>query len=193
MARRSCLRERQRRWFEDGKGSVDATATAQEITLTDDQKEQAEKDGKGDLVDIVAATMATEYHKTLNEAVKAQVESYGMKGEIFDSAEDPSKQLEGVEGFISKGATAIVVTGLGGEALGPLAKQAGQGRARRAGHRARARQTGRRDHLGGGQGHRRGRGHRRRGVRGGEVNGDTSVEVAITDYPSIESVVRGPT
>ena len=49
-----------------GKGTVDAGTTAQEVTLTPEQEETAKADGEGQLVGIVAATMATEYHANLN-------------------------------------------------------------------------------------------------------------------------------
>ena len=172
------------------KGTVDANATTKEITLTADQEAAAKKAGKDKLVGIVAATMDTEYHKNLNEAAKAKVESYGMKAEIFDSATDVNKQLEGVEGFITKGAKAIIVTGLGGEGLGPLAKQAADkgilvveltGRSL-AGDGAATISVSDKDIA------------EAEGTAAGEyaakTYGDKAVDVAITDYPSIESLVQ---
>ena len=173
----------------DAKGSVDAAATANEITLTDGQQDDAKSNGKDELVGIVAATMATEYHKNLNEAVKATVESYGMKGEIFDSAEDPNKQLEGVEGFISKGAKAIVVTGLGGESLGPLAQEAAdkgilvvQVAGRGLGEQGAVTISVEEKDIAEAEG-------TAAGEWAAEKFGDQAVQVAITDYPSIESLV----
>jgi ABC-type sugar transport system substrate-binding protein len=172
-----------------GPGSVDAAATAEEITLTPEQEEAAKTDGAGKLVGIVAATMATEYHKMLNESVKATVESYGMTGEIFDSAEDPNKQLEGVEGFISKGAAAIVVTGLGGETLGPLATEAaGKGilvvqvAGRGLGTDGAVTISVEEEDIAEAEG-------TAAGEYAAENYGDEEIEVAITDYPSIESLV----
>ena len=173
-----------------GAGTVDAGTTAQEVTLTPEQEETAKADGEGQLVGIVAATMATEYHKTLNESVKATVESYGMTGEIFDSAEDPNKQLEGVEGFISKGATAIVVTGLGGETLGPLAEEAadkgilvvqvaGRGLAEQGAVTISVEEK----DIAEAQG-------TAAGEYATENYAGEAIEVAITDYPSIESLVE---
>jgi len=80
----------------------------------------------GKLVGIVAATMGTEFHATLNESVKARAEELGFEAEIFDSREDPNLQLQGIESFVSKGAAAIIVTGLGGETIGPVAAEAAE-------------------------------------------------------------------
>jgi ABC-type sugar transport system substrate-binding protein len=173
-----------------GAGSVDADATAKEVTLTPEQEEQAKAAGEGELVGIVAATMATEYHKSLNESVKATVESYGMTGEIFDSAEDPNKQLEGVEGFISKGAKAIVVTGLGGETLGPLAEEAAdkgilvvQVAGRGLGEQGAVTISVEEQDIAEAEGTAAGE------YAAANYDGE-AIEVAITDYPSIESLVE---
>ena len=87
-------------------------------------------------VGIVAATMATEYHANLNNAIKERAEELGFSAEIFDSQEDPSRQLQGIEGFISAGADAIIITGLGGESIGPAARRRPAGHLRRPGRRA---------------------------------------------------------
>jgi ABC-type sugar transport system substrate-binding protein len=104
-------------------GTVDFAASTDVIELTDDQL--AALEGRGDvMVGIVAATMATEYHANLNNAIRDRAEELGFAAEIFDSQEDPDRQLQGVEGFVSSGADAIIVTGLGGESLGPAATEA---------------------------------------------------------------------
>jgi ribose transport system substrate-binding protein len=106
-----------------GAGSVDPNAQVADLELSADQEAAAAASGGG-LIGIVAATMATEYHANLNNSVKDRAEELGFSAEIFDSQEDPNRQLQGIEGFISAGAVAIVVTGLGGETLGPLAQDA---------------------------------------------------------------------
>jgi ABC-type sugar transport system substrate-binding protein len=68
--------------------------------------------------------MATEYHAALNNSIKSRAEELGFEAEIFDSKEDVNLQLQGIEGFVSKGAAAIIVTGLGGESIGPAAEEA---------------------------------------------------------------------
>jgi ABC-type sugar transport system substrate-binding protein len=103
---------------------IDTEARADAIELSDDELSAISNVSSGELVGIVAATMATDYHKTLNESIKARAEELGFTAEIFDSKEDPSQQLQGIEGFISKDAAAIIVTGLGGEAIGPIAQEA---------------------------------------------------------------------
>jgi ABC-type sugar transport system substrate-binding protein len=103
---------------------IDMEARADAIDLSDDELSAISNVSSGELIGIVAATMATDYHKTLNESIKARAEELGFNAEIFDSKEDPSQQLQGIEGFISKDAAAIIVTGLGGEAIGPIAQEA---------------------------------------------------------------------
>jgi ABC-type sugar transport system substrate-binding protein len=170
-------------------GSIDAEQRADAIELTDDELAALEGLAPGQLVGIVAATMATDYHKSLNESVQARAEELGFDAEIFDSREDPNQQLQGIEGFISKGAAAIIVTGLGGETIGPVAAEAAEqgifvvqvaGRdladigavtisveeediATAAGTAA--------------------------GEYAAEVYGEEPIEMVITDYPSIESLV----
>ncbi len=104
-------------------GTIDFAARTDAIELADDQL--AALEGQEDvMVGIVAATMATEYHANLNNSIKARAEELGFSAEIFDSQEDPNRQLQGIEGFISAGADAIIVTGLGGESIGPAAEEA---------------------------------------------------------------------
>jgi ABC-type sugar transport system substrate-binding protein len=172
-----------------GKGSVDAAAKATAIDLTAAQQAAAKTAGAGKLVGIVAATMDTEYHKTLNDTVKSTVESYGFTAEIFDSAKDVNKQLQGVESFMAKKPFAIVVTGLGGEGLGPLAKQAadqgilvveltGRGLASENAVTISVEEA----DIANAEG-------KAAGQYAKQKYGDKSVQVAITDYPSIESLV----
>ncbi|HET9547422.1 MAG TPA: sugar ABC transporter substrate-binding protein [Desertimonas sp.] len=103
-------------------GTIDFAATSDVIELTDEQI--AALDGQDAMIGIVAATMATEYHANLNNSIQARAEELGFSAEIFDSQEDPSRQLQGIEGFISAGADAIIITGLGGESIGPAATEA---------------------------------------------------------------------
>jgi ABC-type sugar transport system substrate-binding protein len=106
-------------------GTIDFAASTEVIEITEDQL--AALAGEEDvMVGIVAATMATEYHANLNNAIRDRAEELGFSAEIFDSQEDPDRQLQGVEGFVSSGADAIVVTGLGGESLGPAASEAAE-------------------------------------------------------------------
>lgn len=107
-----------------GAGTIDVEARAEEIELSDEELATVADVAGGQLVGIVAATMATDYHKSLNETIQARAEELGFAAEIFDSKEDPNQQLQGIEGFVSKGAAAIIVTGLGGESIGPVAQEA---------------------------------------------------------------------
>lgn len=109
-----------------GTGTIDPEARSKEIDLSDDELAAIDAASDGKLVGIVAATMGTEYHATLNESIKARAEALGFDAEIFDSREDPNLQLQGIEGFISKGAAAIIITGLGGESIGPVAAEAAE-------------------------------------------------------------------
>ncbi|HWL45483.1 MAG TPA: sugar ABC transporter substrate-binding protein [Ilumatobacter sp.] len=107
-----------------GTGTIDTEARAKAVDLSADELAAVGAASSGQLVGIVAATMATEYHATLNESIKVRAEELGFDAEIFDSREDPNQQLQGIEGFISKGAAAIIITGLGGETIGPVAAEA---------------------------------------------------------------------
>jgi ABC-type sugar transport system substrate-binding protein len=109
-----------------GQGTIDSDQRADAVELTDAELGALEGLAPGQLVGIVAATMATDYHKSLNESVQARAEELGFDAEIFDSREDPNQQLQGIEGFVSKGAAAIIVTGLGGETIGPVAAEAAE-------------------------------------------------------------------
>jgi ribose transport system substrate-binding protein len=170
-------------------GTVDPAQRTQEVELSADELAAVEALAPGKLVGIVAATMATDYHKNLNESVKARAEELGFDAEIFDSAEDVSKQLAGIEAFISKGAAAIIVTGLGGETIGPIAAEAAEAGILVV-------QVAGRDLTDSGavtvsvedadiaEGE---------GTAAGEyakaVHGDEPIKMVITDYPSIESLV----
>ena len=151
-------------------GTIDAEARTDAIELSPEELTALGDLAPGQLVGIVAATMATDYHKTLNESVKARAEELGFDAEIFDSQEDPNQQLQGIEGFISKGAAAIIVTGLGGETIGPVADEAASnGHLRRPGRRARSQRERRRHDQRRGGGHRHRRRHSRRRVRRRDV------------------------
>ncbi len=171
------------------KGSVDATGKATTIELSTAQQTAAKAAASGKLVGIVAATMDTDYHKTLNDTVKKTVESYGFTAEIFDANKDVNKQLQGVEGLMAKKPYAIVVTGLGGEGLGPVAKQASDqgilvveltGRSL-ASENAVTISVEDAD-IANAEG-------KAAGQYAKQKYGDKAVQVGITDYPSIESLV----
>ena len=169
-------------------GTIDFAATADVIELTDDQL--AALEGMEDVtVGIVAATMETEYHANLNNAVQARVEELGFSAEIFDSQTDPDRQLQGVEGFISAGVDAIIVTGLGGESLGPAAAEAtaqgifvvevtGRGLSERGAVTISVEE----EDIATAEG-------TAAGEYAAEYYPDGGIQMVITDYPSIESLV----
>lgn len=172
-----------------GTGTIDPDARSKEIDLSDTELATVESASGGKLVGIVAATMATEYHATLNEAIKARAEELGFEAEIFDSREDPNQQIQGIEGFISKGAAAIIITGLGGETIGPVAAEAAEAGAFVV-------QVAGRDladigavtlsveefDIANASGV-------AAGEYAAETYGDEPIQMVITDYPSIESLV----
>jgi ribose transport system substrate-binding protein len=102
-----------------GDGTIDlaATANGESITLTAAQEDAVKKVSDGKLIGIVCLTMSNEYHKILCEGAKDRAEELGFRAEIFDSQEDANRELQGVEGFISKGAVAILEDSLGGDAI----------------------------------------------------------------------------
>ena len=108
---------------EPGSILVGEEALGTEVALADDEAATIAQFHGGELVGIVAATLETEYHSLLANSVKQRAEELGFTAEIFDSQVSPDRELQGVEGFISKGASIIVVTGLS-DAIGPAVQQA---------------------------------------------------------------------
>lgn len=100
-------------------GTIDSAASivGDELQLTPEQEAEVSELADGQLIGIVCATMATDYHRDLCEAAKARAEALGFTAEIFDAQEDPNRELQGVESFISKGAIAILDDSLGGDAI----------------------------------------------------------------------------
>lgn len=100
-------------------GTIEAGATVsgEDIALTADQEAELAPLAEGKLIGIVCATMSNEYHKLLCEGAKERAEELGFTAEIFDAQEDANRELQGVEGFISKGAAAILEDSLGGDAI----------------------------------------------------------------------------
>jgi ribose transport system substrate-binding protein len=107
-------------------GTIDASASAvgDEISLTAEQEKAVTDSSEGKLIGIVCATMATEYHKDLCEGAKKRAEELGFTAEIFDAQEDASRELQGFEAFVSKGAVAIIEDSLGGDAMSAQITQA---------------------------------------------------------------------
>lgn len=97
--------------------NYDEKVTGDEISLTSDDEKQLQNATEKRLIGIVCATMATDYHRTLCESAKERAQSLGFAAEIFDAQEDASRELQGFEGFLSKGAVAILQDSLGGEAI----------------------------------------------------------------------------
>ena len=98
-------------------------ALGSDIVLSDDEAAAVAEFHGGTLVGIVAATLETEYHSLLANAAKDRAEALGFTAEIFDAQTSPDRELQGVESFISKGASVIVVTALS-DALGPVLEEA---------------------------------------------------------------------
>jgi len=172
-----------------GTGTIAADERADAIELSEEQLAALAELAPGQLVGIVAATMATDYHKSLNESIQARAEELGFDAEIFDSREDPSQQLQGIEGFVSKGAAAIIVTGLGGESIGPAAQEAAdagifvvQVAGRDLNDVGAVTVSVEEEDIATAAG-------TAAGQYAAEVYGDEPIDMVITDYPSIESLV----
>jgi ribose transport system substrate-binding protein len=93
------------------------------LTLTSSQLSTIKSYSKGKLVGIVALTMQTQYHQNLNNAAKAEAEALGFTAEICDSAVDNAKAVACLEGFITKGAVAIITTNAA-DTVGPAVRDA---------------------------------------------------------------------
>jgi ribose transport system substrate-binding protein len=93
------------------------------LTLSSSQQSTVKSYSKGKLVGIVALTMQTQYHQNLNNAAKAEAEALGFNAEICDSGVDNAKAVACLEGFITKGAVAIVTTNAA-DTVGPAVRDA---------------------------------------------------------------------
>lgn len=93
------------------------------LTLSSSQLSTIKSYSKGKLVGIVALTMQTQYHQNLNNAAKAEAEALGFTAEICDSAVDNAKAVACLEGFITKGAVAIITTNAA-DTVGPAVRDA---------------------------------------------------------------------
>jgi len=93
------------------------------VTLSSSQVSTIKSFSKGKLIGIVALTMQTQYHQNLNNAAKAEAEALGFTAEICDSQVDNAKAVSCLEGFITKGAVAIITTN-GRDTVGPAVQDA---------------------------------------------------------------------
>lgn len=109
-----------------GAGTIDASGSGlgEDVALTAGQEAELAPLADGQLIGIVCATMATEYHADLCQGAKDRAEALGFTAEIFDAQEDANREIQGFEGFISKGAVAIIEDSLGGEAMSATIQQA---------------------------------------------------------------------
>lgn len=100
-----------------GKVAIGQDAAGAQIQLTASQVTAVRKASKGKLIAIVCATLETQYHATLCNHAKALAESLGFTAEVFDAQTDPNRELQGLQDFVSKGAYAILDDSLGGNAI----------------------------------------------------------------------------
>lgn len=106
-------------------GKVDKTQkiVGDKLTLSASQLSTIKQYSKGKLVGIVALTMQTQYHQNINNAAKAEAEALGFTAEICDSQVDNAKAVACLEGFITKGAAAIITTNAA-DSVGPAVRDA---------------------------------------------------------------------
>ena len=92
-----------------GKVLVGTKGDPAALTLTGAETTAVKAVSSGKLVGIIAATMATEYHATLNNTTKTELEALGFTVEICDTETgDAAKAVTCFEGFVQKKAYAIV-------------------------------------------------------------------------------------
>jgi ribose transport system substrate-binding protein len=97
--------------------------TATDLALTPEQTTYVKSQSSGKLIGIVALTMQTQYHQNLNNAAMAEAQALGYTAEICDANTDNTKEVSCLEGFISKGAVAIITTSAA-QTVGPAVKDA---------------------------------------------------------------------
>ncbi len=92
-----------------GKVEVGTKGDAASLTMTAEEGATVRSVSSGKLVGIIAATMATDYHKLLNTTIQANLEALGFTVEICDTQTgDAAKAVTCFEGFVQKKAYAIV-------------------------------------------------------------------------------------
>lgn len=92
-----------------GTVQVGTKADAASVVPTDAETATVKAVAPGKLVGIIAATMATDYHKTLNNTMKSDLEGLGFTVEICDTETgDAAKAVTCFEQFVQKKAYAIV-------------------------------------------------------------------------------------
>ncbi|HEX2681216.1 MAG TPA: sugar ABC transporter substrate-binding protein [Candidatus Dormibacteraeota bacterium] len=106
-----------------GKVLKDQKIVGDKLTLSSSQMSTIKSFSKGKLVGIVALTMQTQYHQNLNNAAMAEAQALGFNAEICDSQVDNAKAVACLEGFITKGAVAIITTS-GKDTVGPAVQDA---------------------------------------------------------------------
>lgn len=89
---------------------VTGKVVGDEIPLSAEQEALVKATSAGKLVGIVATTLETDYHRSLNDAAKARAEALGYTVEICDSQVDTARALQCLEGFVAKNAVAIITT-----------------------------------------------------------------------------------
>ena len=95
--------------------------TGDKLALTASQLATIKQFSNNKLVGIVALTMQTQYHQNLNNAAKVEAEALGFTAEICDSATDSAKAVQCFEGFVTRGAVAIITTSAA-DTVGPAVK-----------------------------------------------------------------------
>jgi len=93
-----------------GKVLKSGSVTATDLALSPTQEATVTGQSSGKLIGIVALTMDTQYHQNLNNAAMAEAKRLGYNAEICNANTDPAQEVSCLEGFISKGAVAIVTT-----------------------------------------------------------------------------------
>ena len=92
-----------------GSVEVGAKGDAASVVPTDAETSLVKTVAPGKLVGIIAATMATDYHKTLNTTMQTNLEALGFTVEICDTETgDAAKAVTCFEQFVQKSAYAIV-------------------------------------------------------------------------------------
>jgi ABC-type sugar transport system substrate-binding protein len=106
-----------------GKVQKTQKVVGDKLALSSSQLSTIKSYSKGKLVGIVALTMQTQYHQNINNAAKAEAEALGFNAEICDSQVDSAKAVACLEGFITKGAVAIITTNAA-DTVGPAVRDA---------------------------------------------------------------------
>lgn len=98
--------------------------TADDLKVTDAEIAAAQKALGSSVVGVIACTLGTEYHSTVANGAVAQLKTYGLNAELFDSQIKADLQINAIESFVARGAKVLIVCEFDPKAIAKALKDA---------------------------------------------------------------------